>query len=250
MDLEQVAGRLRKLALAYPESYEESPWGDRVVKVKGKIFLFCGVHDGSLGLSVKLPSSGREVLRESWAKPTAYGLGKSGWVSITLGKSERVAEARLAGWIDESYRAMAPKKLLAQLGGAASAPEKKVVRRLAHRVLLLCEDRLRIDRAVRALLAEGVTVEPADSAGAVRARLKKLDAVIIDAGRSQDDGLKLAGEIDASDHPIHLFIAGLRDARAQAGRSGGHLRRAVPFAARRPHRRRRRRRDPGATQAG
>src|SRR5262245_22682840 len=108
MDLEKLAEQLRKRALALPETYEEQPWGDRVVKVRGKIFLFCGVHDGELYLSVKLPETGREVLKNSWAKPTPYGLGKSGWVSAQFAR--QVPENKVAEWIVESYRALAPKK--------------------------------------------------------------------------------------------------------------------------------------------
>src|SRR5215831_5255367 len=35
MSLEAIAKKLREAALEYPETYEEQPWGDRVVKVKG-----------------------------------------------------------------------------------------------------------------------------------------------------------------------------------------------------------------------
>src|SRR5262249_1850798 len=142
MDTQKLAGKLRKLALTYPETYEESPWGDRVVKVKGKIFLFCGVHDGQLALSVKLPTSARQVLKEPWARPTPYGLGKSGWVSAQFKKSDRIPEERLAGFIDESYRALAPKKLVAQLDIAPTKkrpiPKSATKSRLHHRVMLLC----------------------------------------------------------------------------------------------------------------
>jgi predicted DNA-binding protein (MmcQ/YjbR family) len=229
--MEKLAAKLRKLALTYPETYEEAPWGDRVVKVKGKIFLFCGARDGKLQLSVKLPSSGREVLREKWATPTPYGLGKSGWVSAEIDKKDGIAEARLAAFIDESYRAVAPKKLLSQLGAKAAnkAPAKKQLR---HRVMLLCEDELRADRARHALGEAGVTVEVVADAAAVRRRLKRLDAAILDLGRSPGVGLALAEEIDASDHPIHLFVAGIRDARADkrvaAGATSAERFRAPP----------------------
>ncbi len=227
-DSARLAARLRKLALGYPETYEESPWGDRVVKVKGKIFLFCGAHDGRLQLSLKLPSSGREVLRESWAKPTPYGLGKSGWVSLDFPPGKAAPEGRIAQWIDESYRALAPKKLVASLGAnesenanaTANANAQKIgatkkPRRLTHRVMLVCEDSLRIERAERALAAHGVTVGASGTSAAARKKLGQLDAVIIDVGRSADDGLSLAAEVDASDHPIHLFIVGIRDARSR-----------------------------------
>ena len=53
--------------------------------------------------------------------PTAYGLGKSGWVSMTFTDAE-VPVAMLQAWIDESYRAQAPRKLVATLdGGTAPA---------------------------------------------------------------------------------------------------------------------------------
>jgi hypothetical protein len=167
---------------------------------------------------VKLPSSGREVLKNPWAKPTPYGLGKSGWVSAQWKKSDKVPEDRIAEWIDESYRALAPKKLIAQLDEAAPASPKKSApkktQKLKHKVLLLCEDKLRIDRAKKILAAHGVTLDAVDTPAAVKKKLSSIDAAILDVGRSQDEGLELAGEIDASDHPIHLFIVGIRDARA------------------------------------
>jgi hypothetical protein len=56
--------------------------------------------------------------------------------------------------------------------------------------------------------------------------------VIIDVGRSQDEGLALAGEIDASDHEIHLFVVGIRDGaahkRAQAAATSAGLFRDPP----------------------
>ena len=32
------------LALSYPGAHEEFPWGERVVKVKGKVFVFLGAR--------------------------------------------------------------------------------------------------------------------------------------------------------------------------------------------------------------
>jgi len=46
--------KVRELALSYPETTEEFPWGDRVVKVKGKVFVFMGEDDGGhFGCSLK-----------------------------------------------------------------------------------------------------------------------------------------------------------------------------------------------------
>ena len=45
--------------------------------------------------------------------PTGYGLGKSGWVSVQFAPREKPPMDLMRAWIDESYRAVAPKKLVA-----------------------------------------------------------------------------------------------------------------------------------------
>ncbi|HVG58653.1 MAG TPA: MmcQ/YjbR family DNA-binding protein [Hyalangium sp.] len=115
---------LRDLALTYPGAHEDFPWGHRALKVKGKAFLFMGSEDGGLGLSVKLPHSNSAALMMPFATPTGYGLGKSGWVSASFPKGQQPPMEMLRQWVDESYRAVAPKKLAAQIG-AGSVPERK-----------------------------------------------------------------------------------------------------------------------------
>jgi hypothetical protein len=69
---------LRSHALAYPEAREDFPWGERVVKVRGKVFVFLGrPEDGGLSLSVKLPGS---ATRRSAAarSPTGYARKAAG----------------------------------------------------------------------------------------------------------------------------------------------------------------------------
>jgi predicted DNA-binding protein (MmcQ/YjbR family) len=107
---------LRKAALAYPETREDHPWGEIAIKVKDKVFLFMGYsEDGSYGFSVKLPKSGPAVLKKKFAEPTHYGLGKHGWVSIRYKKDADVPMKDALAWLDESFRAVAPKKVLAKL---------------------------------------------------------------------------------------------------------------------------------------
>lgn len=50
-----------------------------------------------------------------YAAPTGYGLGKSGWVTFTPSQDEMPALEQLKEWIDESYRAQAPRKLVKEL---------------------------------------------------------------------------------------------------------------------------------------
>jgi predicted DNA-binding protein (MmcQ/YjbR family) len=105
-----VRGRLLTFAVGLPEAWEDHPWEQTVVKVRKKIFLFLGDER----ISVKLPSSAEEALAVEGAQPTAYGLGRAGWVSIPL-DAETPPAGVLCDWIEESYRAIAPKTLSRQL---------------------------------------------------------------------------------------------------------------------------------------
>jgi predicted DNA-binding protein (MmcQ/YjbR family) len=130
----QVEKKLRDIALAYPGAREEFPWGERVVKVGKKVFVFMGMPEGGgLGLSVKLPSSGTMALMFPFATPTGYGLGKSGWVSARFEAGEAPPVELLRAWIDESYRAVAPKTMVARLPAAATAGTKARVSASAPR---------------------------------------------------------------------------------------------------------------------
>ena len=111
---------LRDHALALPEVTEDFPWGHRALKVKGKAFLFLAREGAELSLSVKLPESHAVALMLPFASPTGYGLGKSGWVSAVFAGTRTPPLDVLKAWIDESYRAIAPRRLVAGL--AASGP--------------------------------------------------------------------------------------------------------------------------------
>jgi len=109
---------MRQFALALPGATEDFPWGERVAKVAGKVFVFLGadpVDGGPMGLSVKLPESGRDAFDLPFAKPTGYGLGKSGWVAARFEPGDLAPIEILKAWILESYRVVAPRRLLAAL---------------------------------------------------------------------------------------------------------------------------------------
>jgi predicted DNA-binding protein (MmcQ/YjbR family) len=91
------------------------PWGERVVKVNKKVFVFLGMDrdPDKFGFSVKLPESKQAALALPCCSPTGYGLGKSGWVSGKLERADQLSFAELRAWVLESYRAVAPKSLLA-----------------------------------------------------------------------------------------------------------------------------------------
>lgn len=66
-------------------------------------------------LAVKLPHSGLQPLDQSFTEPMGYGLCKSGWVSATITAGDRPKMDLLRAWVLESYRAVAPKKLLKEI---------------------------------------------------------------------------------------------------------------------------------------
>lgn len=113
--LPRDGAKLRKTALGYPEAYEEMPWGHHAIKVKGKAFVFLAADQATFSLSAKLPSSAGVALQLPFASPTEYGLGRSGWVTARFPRTTRLPVDILGMWIDESYRALAPKRLLTQL---------------------------------------------------------------------------------------------------------------------------------------
>jgi predicted DNA-binding protein (MmcQ/YjbR family) len=121
--LEPFELALREAGMGYPEVTEEFPWGHRTLKVKGKAFVFLTLTGEGLSMSVKLPQSNGAALMLPFVQPTGYGLGKSGWVSASFGARDTPPLDMLRKWLDESYRAVAPKKLVAQMDSGAGAPK-------------------------------------------------------------------------------------------------------------------------------
>jgi hypothetical protein len=76
---------------------------------------------------MKLPLSGRTALLFPFAEPTEYGLGKNGWVTAKFAATAEVPIEMLLEWMDESFRAVAPKRVLARMegGGAEESPPTK-----------------------------------------------------------------------------------------------------------------------------
>jgi predicted DNA-binding protein (MmcQ/YjbR family) len=113
-----VHGQLGAFALSLPGAFEDFPWGERVAKVNRKVFVFLG-HDDEAGprlMTVKLVESHGHALALEGAEPSGYGLGRAGWVNVPL-DAEGVTLELLRDWIEESYRIVAPKRLVAELDG-------------------------------------------------------------------------------------------------------------------------------------
>ena len=114
---------LRAFGLTYPGVETKSPWpGHDDLAVNGKTFAYLSAAGEPFHVSFKLPFTGAEALQLAFAKPTGYGLGKSGWVTFEPVPAQVPSLDQLKSWLDESYRAQAPKKLAAQI---AFAPAPK-----------------------------------------------------------------------------------------------------------------------------
>ena len=109
---QSIGDAIRKRALTYPETTEEFPWGESAFKVKGKTFIFMRADDEETSLSVKLPESRDFALTLPGSEPTHYGMGAKGWV--TLRPTAKTKLDILYSLIDESFRAVAPKRVLQQ----------------------------------------------------------------------------------------------------------------------------------------
>jgi predicted DNA-binding protein (MmcQ/YjbR family) len=103
-------------ALGMPGAYEDHPWDETVAKVNKKVFVFLGQEDdpAHLGMTVKLDESLEQALMVPDAHPSGYGLGKAGWVTVPFSDPTPPLAVLLDG-VEESYRRIAPKKLVAEL---------------------------------------------------------------------------------------------------------------------------------------
>jgi predicted DNA-binding protein (MmcQ/YjbR family) len=116
-----VRETVREFALGLPGAVEDFPWGDCVAKVNKKVFVFLGSDDGShppgLTLKLKDPEAHAHAMTAPGAEPAGYGLGRSGWVRVPLDMKGAPPAELLCDWVEESYRCIAPKKLIAELDG-------------------------------------------------------------------------------------------------------------------------------------
>lgn len=122
---DEILAKLRAFGLAYPDAHLKSPWpGHKDLAVRDKTFAYLSIEGDPFKISCKLPHSSVAALSLSFCTPTAYGLGKSGWVTAVFSDGDVIPVDMLQEWIDESYRAQAPKKLVAQISPSPTQPPK------------------------------------------------------------------------------------------------------------------------------
>ena len=114
--------RLRKVALSLPGATEGSSCNKAAFKAGSKNFFFLGERSGpeagafTTMLKLTAADSLEEAGKLSDSEPDNFSLGNNGWLSGYFSKGEGPPAKLFEAWIEESYRALAPKKLIAQLG--------------------------------------------------------------------------------------------------------------------------------------
>lgn len=119
--------RLLSIVLSLPEAYEDRPWGSVHCKVAGKIFVSWGrLPSGEVSVGFKTDKTLQSMLLASDPRfSMAAYVGKHGWVDMKIGKKPNWAEVEQ--FIKDSYRLIAPKKLVKHLDSAdpGAAASKK-----------------------------------------------------------------------------------------------------------------------------
>jgi predicted DNA-binding protein (MmcQ/YjbR family) len=110
--VDRAREKLLAFALSLPEAYEDHPWDETVAKVRKKVFVFFGGTPKLM--TVKLVESHAHALSVEGVEQTGYGLGPSGWVNVPV-DAPGLSHELLRDWIEESYRIVAPKRLVAEL---------------------------------------------------------------------------------------------------------------------------------------
>ena len=109
--------RLEEIVAELPEAerVDIEEWGGHpTFRVRGKNFVFSDIEATSLSLKLPEDEATAVVATDDAAVPAGYGLGRHGWIAVTLddvATEERIEELR--EWVRTSYTLVAPKKLAA-----------------------------------------------------------------------------------------------------------------------------------------
>lgn len=106
--------RLRRIALALPETSEVLTWEDHpTFRVRDKIFVICSATGD--GINVKATKDDQEALVATHPRiEVAAYVGRYGWVAMDL-TGAGLDWALVEDLILDSYRLIAPKRLAAQV---------------------------------------------------------------------------------------------------------------------------------------
>ncbi|MPZ81702.1 MAG: MmcQ/YjbR family DNA-binding protein [Actinophytocola sp.] len=112
--LEQIVGRLPEAERVDIEAWD----GEPTFRVGGKNFVFASPDATAISVKLSKDEAAALVATDPQAVPTSYGMGRHGWVSITLdGRPTRERWREVEEWVRTSYTLIAPKRLARQVLG-------------------------------------------------------------------------------------------------------------------------------------
>ena len=108
--------RVRKICLGFPETSEKIAWGHPTFRVRDKIFATIGADadDKVVTMTAKPPPGEQEALLAEGA-PFFFPkyVGVRGWIGFVV--DSKTDWKLVAELVEDSYREIAPKRLVAQL---------------------------------------------------------------------------------------------------------------------------------------
>jgi predicted DNA-binding protein (MmcQ/YjbR family) len=107
--------RLEQIAAVLPEAerVDIEEWGDHpTFRVRGKNFVFCDIDAHHLTVKLTPDEAAAVVATDPDANPAGYGLGRHGWVALTVPPDATEDRWRqITEWVETSYRLVAPKSV-------------------------------------------------------------------------------------------------------------------------------------------
>jgi predicted DNA-binding protein (MmcQ/YjbR family) len=104
--------RLRRIALALPETTEVLTWEEHpTFRVRDKIFVICGATGDTITVKATKEDQAELVATEPRVRIAPY-VGRHGWVAVDL-TGTGLDWSMVEELVRESYRLIAPKRLAA-----------------------------------------------------------------------------------------------------------------------------------------
>jgi len=113
----KIRETLRTIAMRLPEVEEGITCDKAAFKARGKAFLFVGSDERSYNVMVKLRDSLANAAEFAGNEPASYKVGGHDWVTLNFPNDKAPPAGLMERWIEESYRLLAPKQLVALLVG-------------------------------------------------------------------------------------------------------------------------------------
>lgn len=109
---------IRLIALGFPETVEGSSCVNRAFAARGKNFVFLGEKENECSLRIKVESSRSEFEKHAANDPDRWQVGKAGWAMLRFAPDAPPSDLDLRRWITESFRLLAPKRLVNEFDDA------------------------------------------------------------------------------------------------------------------------------------